>query len=115
MIKDAEKYRDEDKKQHERILAKNLLESYCFNMKTTINDDKISSKLSINDKSKINDIIESTLTWMDSNKLAEKDEFEHKQKEIEAICSPIMAKLYSNQNDPSSESKQKGPTIEEVD
>jgi hypothetical protein len=32
--------------------------------------------------------------WLDANNLAEKDEFEHKQKELEGICNPIVTKLY---------------------
>jgi L1 cell adhesion molecule like protein len=94
MLADAEKYKKEDEIQRERISAKNSLESYCYNMKTSINDEKISSKLSDDDKSKINETVESTFKWMDSNQSADKDEFEHKLKEIEKICSPIMTKLY---------------------
>ena len=94
MVSDAEKYKKEDDAQRERISAKNSLESYCFNMKTSINDDKLASKLSAEDKSKINETIESTLKWMETNQLAEKEEFDHKLKEIEKICSPIMTKLY---------------------
>merc|ERR1712003_259939 len=36
MVADAEKYKAEDDKQKDRIAAKNSLESYCFNMKSTI-------------------------------------------------------------------------------
>merc|ERR1711877_22218 len=32
--------------------------------------------------------------WLDKNQLAEKDEFEAKQKEIEGIVNPIMMKVY---------------------
>jgi L1 cell adhesion molecule like protein len=63
-------------------------------MKTSINDDKISAKLSADDKAKINETIESTLKWMETNNLAEKEEFEHKLKEVEKTCAPIMTKLY---------------------
>merc|ERR1712098_729902 len=41
MLNDAEKFKDEDDKQKERVNAKNSLEAYCFNMKTTIEDDKV--------------------------------------------------------------------------
>ena len=95
MINDAEMYKKEDELQHQRIIAKNSLESYCFNMKSNINNDKISSKLSSNDKTKINEAIKATLKWIELNQLAEKDEFEHKMKEIESICSPIMSQIYS--------------------
>merc|ERR1719150_2683179 len=38
MVNDADKFKAEDEKQKERISAKNGLESYCFNMKTTMED-----------------------------------------------------------------------------
>jgi len=128
MVSDAEKYKKEDEAQRDRISAKNSLESYCFNMKTSINDDKISSKLTADDKSKVTDTIESALKWMESNQLAEKEEYEHKLKEIEKICSPIMTKLYGGEGAGAGPgaggmpgaggpkpSGGKGPTIEEVD
>merc|ERR1711902_395323 len=40
MVNDAEKFKDEDDKQKERISAKNNLEAYCFNIKSTIDDEK---------------------------------------------------------------------------
>jgi len=127
MVSDAEKYKKEDEAQRDRISAKNSLESYCFNMKTSINDDKISAKLSADDKSKINETIESTLKWLEANNLAEKEEFEHKLKEVEKTCSPIMTKLYGGEGGAGGSggmpggaaggksSGGKGPTIEEVD
>ena len=55
--------------------------------------------------------------------LAEKDEFEHKQKELEKICMPIVTKLYQGAGGggmpgggfPGGAGGAKGPTIEEVD
>merc|ERR1711892_461582 len=44
MVNDAEKYKDDDNKQKDRISAKNGLESYCFNMKSTIEDEKVKDK-----------------------------------------------------------------------
>merc|ERR1712096_408241 len=46
MVNDAEKFKADDEKQKERISAKNGLESYCFNMKTTLEDEKIKDKIS---------------------------------------------------------------------
>ena len=42
MVQEAEKYAEEDGKQKERIEAKNSLESYVFNMKTSVEDEKVS-------------------------------------------------------------------------
>merc|ERR1719490_508578 len=55
MVADAEKFKAEDEKQKERIDAKNQLESYCFNIKTTIDDEKMADKISADDKKLISD------------------------------------------------------------
>lgn len=94
MVKDAEKYKDEDDKQKGRISAKNSLESYAFNMKSTVEDEKMKDKISEDDKKKLLDKVEETIKWLDTNQLAEKEEFEHKQKELEGVCNPIITKLY---------------------
>merc|ERR1711892_140215 len=49
MVNDAEKYKADDDKQKERISAKNNLESYCFNMKSTLDDEKVKDKISEDD------------------------------------------------------------------
>merc|ERR1719210_1287335 len=50
MVNDAETFKAEDEKQKERISAKNNLESYCFNMKSTLDDEKLKDKISDSDK-----------------------------------------------------------------
>jgi len=94
MVKEAEQYKNEDDKQRERITAKNALESYAFNMKSTVEDEKLKDKLTEADRKTILDKCAEIIRWLDSNQLAEKEEFEHKQKEIEGICTPIITKLY---------------------
>ena len=94
MVKDAEAYKAEDDKQRERIQAKNSLESYAFNMKTTLEDEKLKDKISAEDKEAISKKCEEVISWMDSNQMAEKEEFEHQQKELEGVCMPIMTKMY---------------------
>merc|ERR1712004_118392 len=77
-----------------RIAAKNGLESYCFNMKAIIDDEKVKDKISEADKKAINDKCDEAIKWLDGNQLGEKEEFVDKQKEVEAVCSPIVTKLY---------------------
>uniref|UniRef100_A0A336KLX2 CSON012688 protein n=1 Tax=Culicoides sonorensis TaxID=179676 RepID=A0A336KLX2_CULSO len=60
-VNEAEKYRAEDDKQKETISAKNALESYCFNIKATMEDDKLKDKLAESDKTLIMD------KWLDAN------------------------------------------------
>jgi len=94
MVNDAEKYKAEDEAQRDKISAKNGLESYCFNMKTTIEDEKLKDKISEEEKEKITKKCDEIMSWLDANQLAEKEEFEDKQKELEGVCNPIITKLY---------------------
>merc|ERR1712150_372342 len=124
MVDDAEKFKAEDDVQKEKITAKNGLESYCFNMKSTVEDEKFKDKIGDSDRKTIIDKCDEAIKWLDSNQTAEKDEYEYKQKEIEGICNPIISKLYQQTGGapPSSggagadfKAKGSGPTVEEVD
>merc|ERR1712116_86357 len=97
MVNDADKYRAEDEKQRERVSSKNALESYCFNMKQTVEDEKMKDKIPESDRTTVMDKCSETISWLDANQLAEKDEFDHKLKEIEAICKPIITKMYGGE------------------
>ncbi|XP_017486823.1 PREDICTED: heat shock 70 kDa protein cognate 4 [Rhagoletis zephyria] len=94
MVNEAEKYRTEDEKQKETIAAKNSLESYCFNMKATLDEENMKTKISESDRTTILDKCNETIKWLDANQLAEKEEYEHRQKELESVCNPIITKLY---------------------
>merc|ERR1719310_2223548 len=76
MVNDAEKFKDEDAKQKDRISAKNGLESYCFNMKTTIDDEKMADKISADDKKLITDKCDDAIKWLDANQLAGVEELQ---------------------------------------
>jgi len=69
MVKDAEKYKEEDDKQRDRLQAKNALESYAFNMKQTIEDDKLRDKISDDDRKTVLDKCNEVITWIDSNQV----------------------------------------------
>nr|ANA11230.1 heat shock protein 70 [Dastarcus helophoroides] len=108
MLEEAEKYRNEDEKQRERITARNQLEGYIFSVKQAA-EDAPSDRLPEEDKKFVADKCSSALTWLDANQLAEKDEFEDKLKELQKECSPVMMKLHQGA------AGSKGPTVEEVD
>ena len=127
MVNDAEKYKAQDEAMREKVNAKNGLESYAFNLKSTVDDDKFKDKISDEDKKTIQEKCDEVLSWMDANPSAEKDEIEAKQKEIEGVANPIMSKLYAesggmpeggmpNTGGPAPSTDQTtGPTIDEVD
>ena len=124
MVNEAEKYKQQDDEQRKRIDAKNSLESYIFNIKNTIEDNKISSKISEADKTTVLNKCNDVLSWLDANQMAEIDEFEYQRQELEKLCMPIMSKIHQNSGncqDSYGSSKEKasrasdGPTIEEID
>merc|ERR1712088_506346 len=95
MVAEAEKYAKEDEAQKSRIEAKNGLESYVFNMKQSIEDEKVADKISEEDKKAVKDKCDEAVAWIDANQTAEKDEFDDKKKEVEQVCAPIISKLYA--------------------
>jgi heat shock protein 1/8 len=56
---------------------------------------QVASKLSKEDLETLEKNVNATIEWLDINNLAEVDELEHKLKELEGICSPIISKMYS--------------------
>ncbi|EHB18685.1 Heat shock cognate 71 kDa protein [Heterocephalus glaber] len=59
-----------------------------------VEDEKLQGKINDEDKQKILDKCNETINWLDKNQTAEKEEFEHQQKELEKVCNPIITKLY---------------------
>merc|ERR1712080_344731 len=84
----------EDDMAKEKISAKNELESYAFQLKQTVEDEKVKDKISDEDKKAIMEKCDETIKWLDANQTAEKDEFEYQKKELEKIAMPIMTKMY---------------------
>jgi len=95
MIKDSEKFADEDKKVKERVDAKNELESYAYSLKTQLNDkEKLGGKLSADDKETVEKAVEEQIKWLESNQGADTEELKEHKKQLEEIVTPIMTKLY---------------------
>merc|ERR1712029_533574 len=98
MVNDAETFKAEDEKQKERISAKNNLESYCFNMKSTLDDEKLKDKISESDKETITKKCDEIIKWLDANQLAEVDEFQTSKRKLKA--SAIQSLLsYTNKQE----------------
>merc|ERR1712072_1436082 len=83
-----------DEANKSKVEAKNGFENYCFTMRNTLQEEKLKDKFESGDKDKIEAAVKDALDWLDKNQLAEKDEFEAKQKELEGIVNPIMMKVH---------------------
>merc|ERR1711939_539018 len=114
MVSEAEKYAAEDEQNKKKIEAKNGLENYCYSMKNTLQEEKIETS------------VQECLDWLERNQMAETEEFEAKQKELEGVINPIMMKVYQSaggggmpdmggMGGAGAPPGAGGPTVEEVD
>lgn len=60
MVKDAEKYKEEDEKMRKKVEAKNGLESYIFHIRNSMKEEKLKDKFSDEEKRKVENIVDST-------------------------------------------------------
>ena len=97
LVKEAEKFKDEDNKVKDRIEAKNTLEQYCYQVRQALNEEKLKDKFSEDEKKQIETKVDEILKWTNDNPAASKEEYDAKVKEIEAIFNPIMQKIYQQQ------------------
>lgn len=96
MIAEAEKFKEDDENIQKRITAKNTLENYIYNTKSSVlNDEKMKNNLGENYDT-INNTINDTIKWLEANTNATTEEFENKQKEVETILMPLIQKAYES-------------------
>merc|ERR1719192_298401 len=94
IVKDAERYKEEDDRMKKKVSAKNGLESFAYQIRNACDDPKLKDHLSEEDKEKVIKMVDETISWVDENPNAETEEFEAKQKELEELWKPIMMKTY---------------------
>lgn len=110
MVKEAEEFAEEDKKLREKIDSRNKLETYIYNMKNMVNDkDKLTDKIKSSDKEKIESALKEALEWLDDNQNAEKEDYDEKLKEVEAICNPVIKQVYDKSGGSSASSDEEEP------
>lgn len=69
MVQEAEQFKAEDESQRDKVTAKNSLESLAFNMKSTVEDEKLQDKISPEDKKTIVDKCNEVIAWLDRNQV----------------------------------------------
>ncbi|VVC88821.1 unnamed protein product [Leptidea sinapis] len=111
MLAEAERYKEEDERQRERVAARNQLESYVFSVRQALDD--AGAKLSEQDKDSARRECDEALKWLENNSLADKEEYEHRLKELQRTCTPLMTKLHG-QGGPQATAGGQGPTVEEL-
>ncbi|XP_030236717.1 uncharacterized protein LOC115561060 [Gadus morhua] len=90
MVQEADQHKVEDEQQRENIAAKNALESYAFNMKSSLREDNLKDRVSEEEREKVEEKCEQAILWLENNQLAEKEEYQHQLKELKEVCIPII-------------------------
>jgi heat shock protein 1/8 len=117
MVEEAEKYAAEDKERMEHVEARNGLESYLYNVRNSLNEEKVKDKLG-DDANRAGQLVQEGLDWLAANESATTEEFKEKQKAYEEQLRSIMMKLYSGDSSGSAETDEAPssvPKVEEVD
>ncbi|CDY22648.1 BnaC08g42820D [Brassica napus] len=106
MIREAEEFAEEDRIVKEKIDAKNKLETYVYNMKSSL--EKLAEKISEEEKEKMEEVLKEALEWLEENVNAEKDDYEEKLKEVESVCNPVIKSVYEKTSGESEEDEEVG-------
>ena len=127
MVREAEEHKEEDEKMKKQIEAKSFLENYVYQLKNSLNDEKLKDKFGEEDKKTLESICDETIEWISQNPNASVEELEQKKKEVESKSMPIMQKMYQSgmpqqppqpqttTSPPPTNEVDTGPSIEEVD
>jgi L1 cell adhesion molecule like protein len=114
MVKEAEKFREEDRKEGEKIESKNNLESYVYQVKSSIEDDKLKEKIGDDNLKNIREKVDDVIKWFDEGNDYEKEDYDEKMKELQNLFNPLMSQMYS-QGDKVGKQPENMPDIQEVD
>ena len=123
LVQEAERFKADDDKVRERIEAKNSLESTTYHIKNTMNEQNLKDKFTAQEKQELENLVETTQKWLDSNQNENAETYKTKLKELESKWHPIIQRVYSQTaanpgtgaeaNRPNT--SQGNPTVDEVD
>lgn len=115
MVEEAELNAEADKARMAKIAAKNELESYLYNVRNSLKEEKVKETLGENDVSKAEDLVTKGLAWLEEHTEEEADVYEKQKKEIETEVQPIMMKLYASKMPSTDDSTSQQANVDEVD
>ena len=122
MLAEAEKYSEEDRNLKEKIEAKNTLEGMAFQMKSLLNDEKMSGSIDTELKENLNKEVSEIVSWLEQHTDEPKEVYENKKIEFQEKMKPLLQgssppgmenkETTSNNDGPNGPN---GPNIEDVD
>jgi L1 cell adhesion molecule like protein len=94
MVANAEQFASEDKVKMEHVEAKNDLESYLYNARNTMREEKTKEKLTEEDRKTGEEELEAGIKWLESHPDAETQELKDFKKSVEEKVRPLLMKMY---------------------
>jgi L1 cell adhesion molecule like protein len=132
MVKEAEKFKEQDDALKEKVESRNKLESYLFSVRNSmLSDDKMKEALG-DDAETVDKTSQEGLDWLEAEEDSSrtKEDYDNKHQEVEGVLMPLVQKAYQS-NMPAGEGgmpggmpegmpatedpSDSGPKVEEVD
>ena len=111
MVSEAEQHAEEDKLRMAKVEKRNELESYLYNARNSMHDEKVKETLGEDDVKKVEEVVTKGISWLDEHSDEEPEVYEEQRKSVETEIQPIMMKLYASKMPTEGEA----PPSEEVD
>jgi heat shock protein 1/8 len=119
MVKEAERFKEEDELQKAKVEARNGFENYVYQIKNTLSGN-LKDKFAADERQILEKLVDDNLKWIDDGQRT-KEEYDAKQKEVESVYFPIIQKVYGGSNQgatptPTADAAPAaGPNVEELD
>ena len=113
MVSEAEANAEADKAKMAKVEKRNELESYLYNARNSMREEKVKETLGDNDVTRVEDAVTKGISWLDEHQDEEAEVYETQRKSVESEIQPIMMKLYASKMPEGMPST--GPTSEEID
>uniref|UniRef100_A0ACD5WRL3 Uncharacterized protein n=1 Tax=Avena sativa TaxID=4498 RepID=A0ACD5WRL3_AVESA len=95
MVREAEEFAEEDRMVREKVDARNKLEAYVYNVRTTV-DGEMRRRMDGGDRESVEAAAREVSEWLDASPDATMDDYVEKLKELEDVCNPVFAAAYEN-------------------
>ena len=82
MVVNAEKFKDKVEKERSRVAAKNACESYVFQAKAAVEDEKVKDKIAENGKKMALEKVVTIIRCLETNPSADKFEDQHEMEKV---------------------------------
>lgn len=102
MVEEAEQFKEDDERIKKQFESKNNLENYLYQVKKSIDEEPMKTKLTEEDKNAISSKINQVQSWSDENQHASTEDNENQRKDLELVFLPIMTKMYQETTNNSS-------------